>query len=198
MKAARFSSVGRIAGVLILGTFGLHQLSYFLHHGDGAAQALAGDGHGYLVALGPALLVVALALLIASVVVRLCSDGDGPGGAGREANAAILALSFLALFVTQELLEGMFAAGHPHGLDAVAQSWIALPLALPIGALAALGLTGLRRTDRLLAAAVRPLRLRAACALPAGMARAEARLALIMLALPFGLTRRGPPAAATA
>jgi hypothetical protein len=101
------------------------------------------------------------------------------------------------VYFAQELAEGALASGHPTGLVGVlgASGWLALPLAMALGALGAIARGWLDRAERCLAAALvrprlpRPQRRAARPALP------PVRPALSSLALRFGLARRPPPLA---
>lgn len=140
----------RIAALLAAGAFGVHQLRYLLAHGDGAGAALASEGHAYLEALAPAVPVLlgaaALEFLLALVARRATPE--------RRYRWAAVTTTLLAVYVCQESLEGLVAAGHPAGLAAVLGNggWVAVPLAGVIGLGIALLLRG---ADRALAAAAR-------------------------------------------
>src|SRR5215216_41129 len=118
--------------LLLAGALGVHELRYLLAFGGGAQSALAAHGHGYLALLAPSLsLLTALGLAVglvraaaapsarSSAFVRVC----------RLWPAASVAL--LAIYVSQELLEGLLAPGHPTGWAGVFGSggWLAVPLA---------------------------------------------------------------------
>jgi hypothetical protein len=137
----RNRSVLMTAACLLCGVLVVHQLRYVLAFGQHAERTLADHGHGYLAVLAP-LLGSAGALLLARWLARLAA---GRSGVARSAirwrtlwPAASVAV--LALYGSQELLEGALAHGHPAGLDAIfaGSGWIAVPLALAVGALLAL------------------------------------------------------------
>src|SRR4051794_20599241 len=199
MSRASLTGALRTAGVFILGAFGLHQFTYLLAGGADAGHLLSSEGHGYLLALAPALIAGAVGAVLAALVISAYAPKGGrQKGLVRstEARGALLALAFLAVFATQELVEGALVAAHPHGLAALAQTWMALPLALPIGAIAATLLGGLDRAERLIAAAVSrraPALPRAPCSAPRPSRRGGERRALSCLTLVFGVARRGPP-----
>jgi hypothetical protein len=191
----------RAAGVLALGALALHQLSYLLTNGGDAAHALADTGHGYLTRFVPALVVIALAILAAGLVRAAIAPRSGRLEAREpcfELRAGGFALALLGIFCAQELVEGALFAGHPDGLGALlAGGWVALPLAFPIGALAALALGGLERAELLIATAMSGgIRPRAPHREPRPPALAEPRRPLPSLALGFGLARRPPPSPA--
>ena len=75
----------------------------------------------------------------------------------------VCSAALLTVFVTQELVEGALSPGHPAGLAGVAGrgGWIAVPLALAIGALVAALLRGAEAVLARLNAPRRPGPLRA-------------------------------------
>jgi hypothetical protein len=195
--AGRTSRAAGSAALLVLGALVLHQLRYLLAYGGAARTELERQGHGYLELVGPLLVAVAVAALIASVVVpailrlapALARDVSSTE------RAAGYAAALLAVYFAQELAEGALAAGHPAGLEGVlgATGWLALPLAMALGALAAFVRGWLYRAERQLAAVLAPRRL------PRPQRRLEpavgppTRPALSLLGLRFGLARRPPP-----
>src|SRR6266511_2115164 len=113
----------RLASLLALGSFDLHQLRYLLAYGGDSGQTLAEQGHDYLASALPVLAALALAALLATALrARL-----GAGLSRRSLSRRILlcATALLAIYAGQELLEGTLSAGHPAGAAAV--------LASPIG-----------------------------------------------------------------
>jgi hypothetical protein len=160
---------------------------------------LSTQGHGYLLALAPVLIAGAVGVLLATLAMSAFAPARGlrhATGGSIEARGALLAIAFMVVFATQELVEGALISSHPHGLAALAECWMALPLALPIGALAALVLGSLDRADHLILAAAlgeREALPRAPRVTAAPRSRGERRSALSCLTLVFGLARRGPP-----
>lgn len=198
MSRASLSRAVRTSGVLVAGAYGLHQLTYLVAGGSNADQLLVARGHGYLPALAPPLIAAAvcvvLVTLLATAILPTRPRPSRP--ASLETRGALLAVAFLAVFASQELAEGALIASHPHGLAALAECWMALPLALPIGALAALVLGGLDRADRLIATARERRRViapRAPRAISSPSMRRARGSALSCMNLVFGLARRGPP-----
>ncbi|MEA2478835.1 MAG: hypothetical protein QOJ07_757 [Thermoleophilaceae bacterium] len=136
------------AGALVAsGSFLVHEARYALGYGHEAGAALAAQGHAYLTALSP---VVAVLLALAlGTWVAAAARGAAPalgsrpsaGPAWRSASA-----SLVAIYVIQESLEGMLAAGHPAGIAGIAGhgGWTAVPLALAVGGAIALLLRGAR------------------------------------------------------
>jgi hypothetical protein len=182
----------RLAAILALGAFALHQLRYLIAFGSSSSEELARQGHGYMADWLPIVGVFTISALLGTLIRgRL---GASLAKASLSRRAAIFAAALLAIFVTQESLEGVLAAGHPGGAEAVLGSdgWLAIPLAVVIGFVAALLARALehveiaiggRRTTRVLPRAPRKT----------GSARAAAAVSRTLDALAFGLARRPPP-----
>lgn len=182
----------RLGSLLALGAFGLHQLRYLLSYGPESSRQLSDQGHDYLAGAAPILAGLALAALLATVLgARLGSRLAESSGPRRSLSYA---LAILAIYAIQELLEGALAAGHPTGPDALlaAAGWVAVPLALLFGALAAALMRGLERIEAVIAAGDPPGR-RMRPPRTSGVARAERRLTPLLTPLAFGLARRPPP-----
>jgi hypothetical protein len=182
--------------VLTIGALSLHQLAYFVGHRGDAGEVLEEHGHAYLATLTPVLALAALAASFAAILM-----GAGVEHRRRshtvcfELRAAAFAITLLAIFGTQELVEGWLSAGHPEGAAALlAGGWMALPLALPIGALAAGALGGLERAEELIARGTRTWRRRLPLRLLAPRLLDDAG-PMPALGLAFGFSRRPPPAA---
>ncbi|MCW2954263.1 MAG: hypothetical protein JWQ48_3433, partial [Conexibacter sp.] len=157
----------------------VHQLRYELAFGPHASKALTTQGHGYLSSLTPWIVLLAtlaigvsLGLLAhrwatapTAVAGRARRNGRG-GRSGRATTSAprrpglrvwlLAALALVAVYAGQELLEGLFATGHPSGLNGIFGDggWWALPAALLVGGLLALALRG----GAAVVAALRPAR----------------------------------------
>src|SRR5919109_261204 len=104
--------------------------------------------HGVrLAALAVLLLAAALATLIRGTEVAV------PVRAPLARRIAVFAASLLAIYAGQESLEGILAAGHSLGVATLLAdgAWIALPLALGIGALAAVIARALEGIERAIA-----------------------------------------------
>jgi hypothetical protein len=191
--ATRTTRAIRLGSLLAFSAFGLHQLRYELSHGGDASRALAAEGHDYLAGALPFLAALIVAALLATF---LCARlGSGVSRRSNSGRALTYALAILAVYCSQELLEGALAAGHPTGLDAVAGSagWVALPLALVLGAATALVVVALELVEAVLA----PPRLDRRRLLPPrihGAAREQRRPGASLSPLAFGLARRPPPA----
>jgi hypothetical protein len=137
-------------GLMAPAAFAVHQLRYWLAFGGHAGLALEQRGHMYMHSVAPW-----LALLVAIAVgVFLQALGRALGG---ECSLPRYTLSFAALWLTcsaalvaiyasQELLEGLFATGHPAWLVGVfgyGGSW-AIPAALAVGLVLAAAFHGAR------------------------------------------------------
>jgi hypothetical protein len=178
--------------LIALGAFAVHQLRYLAAYGGDAGAALGAQGHAYLAALLPPLVIVATSAVLGTLVTAaLGSPRLEPRR--RAAGWGFCSVALLAVFGTQELAEGLLAAGHPAGVAAAVGNggWIAAPLALAVGRVVSFLLGGLEVAERRLA---RPLRRRPAPA--AGMPRPRLSTTLTPLAcgaLAFGLAGRPPP-----
>jgi hypothetical protein len=188
---------GRAASVLMIGALALHELRYAIGYGSGAEEALARHGHAYMEQLVPVLVALSVALVAAAVLGPLTRrvPPGGPGSLLRR--AGLYAGLLLAVFCAQELAEGWLAAGHPTGFEALLGhgGWVAVPLALGLGAVAALATRGLERIevrfDEIQARGRHP---RPHDGLGSYASGAESS-PLAALTLAFGLARRPPPAA---
>jgi hypothetical protein len=181
----------RLASILAVGAFALHQLRYLVAFGGHSAA----EGHRYMADLLPPLSVLVLAAILATLLRG--TEGASPARAPLARRIAVFAGALLAIYIGQELLEGLLAAGHSVSLAALVADggWIALPLAGAIGALAALLARLLEGVERVIAVihAERPLRARP----PAirGRALPARGISLLSAPLAFGLARRPPPPA---
>lgn len=152
----------RTSALLATGAVTVHQLRYLLVAG-GSPEPSAGHEYLPLAGLVAALLLAAALAQIASLLSRARRTGRRPpAGAGFLPTWLLASASLIAIFVVQELLEGALAEGRVSGLAAVlgGGGWVALPLALAVGALVALALAGARAAVLVAArgAAIRPAR----------------------------------------
>ena len=113
--------------------YAVHQLRFELGYGSGSNAALAAQGHGYLDSLAPWVGVL-LALGLGTFLVRLVRVAAGapdtvPGRSFAKL-ATVAWVLLLAAYGVQEWLEGVFAAGHPAGVEGVVGhgGWWAVPL----------------------------------------------------------------------
>jgi hypothetical protein len=183
----------RLAAILAVGAFALHQLRFLIAFGDSSSAELAQQGHRYMSELLAPIAVLVLAGALATLLRG--TEGASPTRAPLVRRIAVYTAALLSIYVVQESLEGILGAGHPAGPAALFahSGWIALPLAVAIGALSALLARFLERVERAIAVvhATRPQRARA----PASRGRAlPARgPSLPSTPLAFGLARRPPP-----
>jgi hypothetical protein len=115
--------------------FAVHQLRYTLAYGSRANHVLAAQGHSYLTSLAP-WLVLLVGFGAASFVLRLARGGDDRPSRPPLELWLVSSACLLGIYVVQELLEGLYAVGHPAGFAGVFGhgGWWALPLALFFGA----------------------------------------------------------------
>jgi len=190
-RRPQLASIARVAAVLSLGALALHQLSYMAAHGAAAPQVLVGSGHGYLAALAPLVGVAAVSLAFAGVVIPALRGQRARVHGSFEARALLLAGAMLAVFVTQELLEALVINGHAAGA-LLAGGWLTMPVALALGALSSLALSGLAAVTAMISRdreRERPLRPERACPAPT----CSQLTPLPARALAFGFARRPPP-----
>ena len=138
----------RASALLAAGALAVHQLRYALSGTTTPGGCSAPRGHAYLAFVMP----LALGLLAAAGGLFLAGLARAARGAAAEragpprfsrlwtATSGILLFTYAA----QESLEGALANGHPAGLAGVFGhgGWVAIPLALAVGALVALVLRG--------------------------------------------------------
>jgi len=122
-------------------------LRFRLAFGTDAGEELAHQGHGYLgyvtFAAGPLLALVMALWLVRLASPRATMTTGRSFGFGSWSRAWVTgAAALFAIYAGQELLEGVFAAGHPTGLDGVLGEggWLALPLSVLLGGTVAAGL----------------------------------------------------------
>jgi hypothetical protein len=127
------------AGVLAPAAFAVHELRYLLAFGPSAGLELQRQGHSYLHSAAPWI------ALVAAVAAGGFLRALGRAFSGRT-SVSRLSISFatlwlactgclVAIYVGQELLEGMLATGHPAGWIGVFGygGWWAIPVAVCIG-----------------------------------------------------------------
>ena len=130
--------------------FAVHQLRYELAYGAGASAELQRTGHSYLHSVVP-WLVAAVAVAAGCLLAMLGHAFRGHTTPRRfTASFASLwlgcAAALIAIFACQEVLEGVFFAGHPAGWAGVFGfgGWWAVPVSLCIGLVLATVLHGAR------------------------------------------------------
>jgi hypothetical protein len=132
------------AGALVLaGALAVHELRYALVARDADAHA-----HAYLSWLGPFLCGV-LVLAVAEFALRLAGrrvEGQLPPAPRFGSRWAAFAVLLVAIFAVQETIEMLWAHGSIDLQAAVIahEGWLALPLAIVVGAAAAALLRGAR------------------------------------------------------
>jgi hypothetical protein len=149
--AARHLSLRRTA-LLVGGAFAVHQLRFVVSYGHDAGRVLSEAGHEYLPFAGAA----AAVLLLLAIVLFGRSVAQAGSGRAPDLHAVALrrlwvenAVALIAIYVTQEGLEGALTAGHPiwaHG------GWTVIPLAIVVGGITALLVVG---AEKALAAVAR-------------------------------------------
>jgi hypothetical protein len=162
------------AALFPVGAFAVHQLRYALAFGGDASRELADQGHAYLHELTP-WIVLALGFGVGGLlgrVARAWQSGECEHRSGQRLVVlwSLAAGGLFAVYVGQELLEGLFATGHPQGLAGILGDgglW-ALPGAVAVGGMLALLVRGgralvervarLRRERRPIASARAPKR----------------------------------------
>ncbi|MEO6858121.1 MAG: hypothetical protein ABI323_05980 [Solirubrobacteraceae bacterium] len=117
----------------------VHQLRYRLAFGSGAGAELARQGHSYLHSLVP-WIVLLIALATGAFLHGLGRALVGQRSAPRFtlSLAALWLIStacLIGIYMAQELLEGLWATGHPAGLAGVFGygGWWAIPVAACVG-----------------------------------------------------------------
>ena len=178
--------------VLLAGAVTLHQLVYGLARVQPDAHA-----HAYLDWLRPVLFARVVAGA-AEVVVRALGIHRRPRAQPPRARVLwpVMSALLLAVFAVQEATEALLAGGgHAHALNELVVGhglWIALPLALIVGAVLALALRGAAAADRVCPIVVAARLVPPATAPPVCRAPITVALALRGV-LGRTLAGRGPP-----
>ena len=130
--------------------FAVHQLRYELAFGAGARLELQRTGHSYLHSAVP-WLVGALAVAAGAILTIFGQALRGHTTPRRFTSSlaslwAGVTVALVAIFAGQELLEGLFFAGHPAGWAGVFGNggWWAVPVAACVGLVLAALLHGAR------------------------------------------------------
>ena len=196
VRAPRGWDLARIA-LLWPAAFAVHQLRYMLAYGHVAGVVLQRTGHAYLHSVVPWLVgVIAL-----SAGCFLWAIGRA---LARQTSAARFSVSFaglwllcsvalVAIFACQELLEGMFAFGHPAGLVGVFGygGWWAVPAAVCVGLVLAAVFHGARWIVEIVARRRHHTGSRGRC--PSVPRPSVVLLSLAPAPLLAGWSSRGPP-----
>lgn len=178
----------RIASILAVGAFALHQLRYLI--AVGVPSSAEHSAHGYMTDLMAPIAVLVLAAALATLIRG--AEGAAPARAPLGRRIAIFAGALFAIYLSQESLEAIITAGQPGML--ADGGWLALPLALAIGALSALLASALERVERAIAV-VHAERARRRPPAVRGRPLRARRLRIASAPLAFGLARRPPPPA---
>ncbi len=200
VRAARGVLIRRVAPLALMpaGAFAVHQLRYWLAFGGRAGAVLAAQGHSYLHSVVPWIVL----LIAIWVGVFLRALGRAFGGCCSLSRYTVsfaglwlmCAACLVAIYMSQEFLEGLFATGHPGGLAGIFGygGWWSIPAALAVGLVLAAVFHGARWVLR----EVADRRRRSATLVPRVPAAAHPpRDALIPRLTPLagGWSGRGPP-----
>lgn len=130
--------------------FAVHQLRYWLAFGGHAGLFLNRQGHLYLHSLAP-WLAIAVAIAVGAFLQALGRALGGQCSLSRytlsfTALWIVCAGALVAIYASQELLEGVLATGHPAGLVGVFGygGWWSIPAALAVGLVLAAAFHGAR------------------------------------------------------
>jgi hypothetical protein len=186
------------AALMPAGAFAVHQLRYWLAYGNHAGVELAEQGHSYLHSVVP-WIVLLIGLSVGTFVLALGRALGGRCSMPRytlsfAALWLLCAACLVAIYTTQEFLEGLFATGHPGGIAGIFGygGWWSIPAALAVGLILAAAFHGARRVLR--AVAENCARRVATARRPPAIARGRRDALLGALApLADGSSGRGPP-----
>jgi hypothetical protein len=138
------------AALLPPAAFVVHQLRYEIAYGSAAGAELRRTGHSYLHSVVP-WIVLLLALAVGWFVGALGRAFRGHTSVQRYSLSLgamwlVCSGALVAIFVCQEFLEGLFAVGHPGGLEGIFGygGWWAIPVSVCIGLVLAAILHGAR------------------------------------------------------
>jgi hypothetical protein len=161
-RRAAVRGLARAAGVPA-GAMAVHQLRYVLAFGGASGAELQRQGHSYLHSVAPWIITL-LALAIGVFLSALGRAMSGHTSAPRYSFSLLglwltCSTCLIAIYVSQEYLEGLLATGHPAGLVGIFGygGWWSIPAALCVGLVLAALLHGARWALRVVAARrVRP------------------------------------------
>jgi len=180
----------RLASILAVGAFALHQVRYLV--ASGAGSSAEHSAHGYMTDLMAPIAVLVLAAALATLIRGTEGASSSRSPLGRR--IALFTGALLAIYLSQETLEGILI-GHVAPADLMlGGGWLAVPLSLAIGALSALLAGVLERVERAIAI-VHAIRLQSRAPAVRGRALPARGLSLPLAPLAFGLARRPPPPA---
>jgi hypothetical protein len=177
--------------------FAVHQLRYWLAFGSRAGVELERQGHAYLHSVVP-WLVLLIAIAVGAFLRAL---GLAVGGARSESRRRVsfvglwllCSASLVAIFMSQEFLEGLLATGHPGGLAGIFGfgGWWSVPAAAAVGFVLAAAFHGARWV--LGEVAERRRQDRSAAGAPAKAWRPRELFVSRLAPLVGGWSGRGPP-----
>ncbi len=192
--------IGRLAPAALMpaGAFAVHQLRYWLAFGPHAAAELQAQGHSYLHSVVP-WIVSLLALGLGAFLLSLGRAFGGRSSLPRHTLSfatlwLLCSACLVGIYISQELLEGLFATGHPGGLIGIFGygGWWSIPAAVAVGLVLTTAFHGARRV--LAAVAERYGDRPTPVARPTGCSRPRRDVLLPVLApLANGWSGRGPP-----
>jgi hypothetical protein len=117
----------------------VHQLRFMLAFGGHSGAVLARQGHAYLHSWVPWIMLM-IGVAVGGFLWALGRALAGNRSATRYALSlmalwAVCAACLVAIYVTQEFLEGVFSTGHPAGLAGIFGygGWWCVPAALAVG-----------------------------------------------------------------
>ena len=189
------------AGLVPVAAFAVHQLRFLLAFGSGAGAELAETGHSYFHSVVPWIMLV-VGLSVGAFLFALSRAASGRRSTSSPQRLAFLSLwlmcaaCLLAIYCTQEFLEGLFATGHPTGIEGIfgfGGLW-AIPSAVAVGLVLAAILHAARWTLDEICRRHSSGRLRPPLPVPAV---ATPRELMLVASSPLvrGWCDRGPPAA---
>jgi hypothetical protein len=134
----------RAAALITVGALAVHDLRFLLAYRGGAGKELTVTGHGYLGDVKPLAMGV-LALVIAAFAWRIVHPNVGETRLPSTRRMWVFFTGvLLAIYSSQEWIEGQLSPGHASGLAGIFGSggWLALPLATAVALVIALLLRG--------------------------------------------------------
>ena len=195
-RSSVLHGVGQVA-LLPPAAFAVHQLRFMLAFGGDAGAELARTGHPYMHSVAP-WIVLSLALGAGCFLRALGRALVGHTSLSRYTFSltglwVVCSVVLVAIYATQELLEGLLAVGHASGLVGVFGygGWWAVPAALCVGLVLAAWLHGARWVLEEVARRRRP---HARGTRPQTRPRLIGAVAHWRLGLAAGWSGRGPPA----
>jgi hypothetical protein len=201
VRPQRGAVIRRLAPAALMpaGAFAVHQLRYWLAFGSHAGAELADQGHSYLHSVVP-WIVLLIGLSLGTFLLALGRALGGRCTVPRytlsfAALWLLCAACLVAVYTTQEFLEGLLATGHPGGIAGIFGygGWWSIPAALAVGLILAAAFHGARRVLHAVAEQCAP---RVAVARRPRALRRPGRDALRPALAPIadGWSGRGPPA----